>query len=206
MAPRRFQRRRPTMCTVSHREGVGGAHHRADVGVVAEVLDRHMQRVTTPIDVGDDRFPGPVPVGVDDVASIAVAQQDLGHTAGHREGLPARVRRRRPVSPIRWAPVRSSLRPHAGVGAVDRHRRVEQRLVDLALGAQRRVDVHRVQRRVGQDQHRRPVRRAGRVQAPAGQRSATPAASSGRRAWRSRRDTGPRWRRLPTPAACSRCR
>ena len=56
-------------------ERVGGAHHRADVGVVAEVLDRDVQRVPAPVDVGDDRLPRPVAVGVDDVAGVAVAQQ-----------------------------------------------------------------------------------------------------------------------------------
>ncbi len=89
-------------------ERVGGAHHRADVGVVAEVLDRHVQRVSTPVDVGDDRVTGPVPVGVDDVASVAVAQQhwviprvvgQLTHP-GPDAGWPVR--------PIRWDRVRSS--------------------------------------------------------------------------------------------------
>ena len=56
-------------------ERVGGAHHRADVGVVAEVLDRDVQRMAAAVDVGDDRLPRPVPVGVDDVAGVAVAQQ-----------------------------------------------------------------------------------------------------------------------------------
>ncbi len=56
-------------------ECVGGPHHRADVGVVAEVLDRDVKRVPAPVDVGDDRLAGPVAVGVDDVAGVAVAQQ-----------------------------------------------------------------------------------------------------------------------------------
>ena len=56
-------------------ERVGGPHHRADVRVVAEVLDRHMQRVPAVVDVGDDRVARPVPVCVNDVAGVAVAQQ-----------------------------------------------------------------------------------------------------------------------------------
>ena len=56
-------------------ERVGGPHHRADVGVVAEVLDRDVQRVPARVDVGDDRLARPVPVRVDDVAGVAVAQQ-----------------------------------------------------------------------------------------------------------------------------------
>ena len=56
-------------------ERVGGAHHRADVGVVAEVLDRDVQRVPALVDVGDDRLARPVAVCVNDVAGVAVAQQ-----------------------------------------------------------------------------------------------------------------------------------
>ena len=51
-----------------------------------------------------------------------------------------------------------------------RHRRVEQRRVDLALRAQRRLHRDRVQRRVGKHQQRRPVRRAREGQPRAGQR------------------------------------
>ena len=58
-----------------HGECVGGAYHPADVGVMPEVLDRHVQRVPAGVDVGDDRLPRPVPIGVDDVAGVAVAQQ-----------------------------------------------------------------------------------------------------------------------------------
>ena len=67
-------------------EGVGGADHRADVGVVAEVLDGDVQRVPAAVDVGDDRLARPVPVGVDDVASVAVAQQlrVVARVVGHR--------------------------------------------------------------------------------------------------------------------------
>ena len=87
-------------------ERVGGPHHRADVGVVAEVLDRDVQRVPALVDVGDDRLARPVPVGVDDVAGVAVAQQ---------LGVVARIVGQRPLPrtdaggrrPIRSGPARS---------------------------------------------------------------------------------------------------
>lgn len=59
-----------------NRERVGGTHYRADVGVVTEVLDRHMKGVTAPIDIDNDRFSSPITVGIDNIASIAVPQQD----------------------------------------------------------------------------------------------------------------------------------
>ena len=121
-------------------ERVGGAHHPADVGVVAEVLDRHMQRVSALVDVGDDRLTRPVPVGVDDVAGVAVAQQ--------RRVVPRVVGQRPrpgptppPERPTRWDRVRSLHGPDRRVGAHDRDGRVQQRLVDVALGAQRGADV-----------------------------------------------------------------
>ncbi len=82
-----------------HRERVGGAHHRTDVGVVAEVFDRDVQRVPAAIDIGDDRLPGPVPVGVDDVSSVTVPQQDwvIPWVVGE-------VARPRPDAAGRWCP------------------------------------------------------------------------------------------------------
>ncbi len=56
-------------------ERVGRPHHGADVRVVAEVLDRDVQRMPAPVDVGDDRVTRPVPVCVNDVAGVAVTQQ-----------------------------------------------------------------------------------------------------------------------------------
>ncbi len=47
----------------------------ADVGVAAEVLDGDVERVPALVDVGDDRLARPVPVCVDDVARVTVAQQ-----------------------------------------------------------------------------------------------------------------------------------
>ena len=58
-----------------HRERIGRTDDRADVGVVAEVLDRDVQRVPAPVDVGDDRFPRPIAVRVNDIAGVTVAQQ-----------------------------------------------------------------------------------------------------------------------------------
>ena len=56
-------------------ERIRGAHHAADVRVVPEVHDRDVQRVPAGVDIGDDRLAGPVPVRVDDVAGVTVAQQ-----------------------------------------------------------------------------------------------------------------------------------
>src|ERR671917_1257011 len=56
-------------------ESVRGAHHRADVVVMAEVLDRDMQRMPPGIDIGDHGLATPVAVGVNNVAPITVAQQ-----------------------------------------------------------------------------------------------------------------------------------
>ena len=80
-------------------ERVGGAHHRADVGVVAEVLDRDVQRVPALVDVGDDRVARPVPVCVNDVAGVAVAQQRGVVPRSRRAADPATDRRRgsRPI-------------------------------------------------------------------------------------------------------------
>ena len=58
-----------------HGESVRGPHHRADIGVVAEVLDRYMERVPALVYVGDDRVPRPISVCVNDIAGVAVAQQ-----------------------------------------------------------------------------------------------------------------------------------
>ena len=87
-------------------ERVGGAHDGADVRVVAEVLDRHVQRVPALVDVGDDRFARPVSVCVNDIAGVAVAQQS-GSYRGSSGGSPARGRRRG-LTPFRGARLQSS--------------------------------------------------------------------------------------------------
>src|SRR6476661_190611 len=56
-------------------EGVRRADDRADVEVVAPVLDRDVEVVPVGVEVGHDRVVPPVAVGVDDVAPVAVAQQ-----------------------------------------------------------------------------------------------------------------------------------
>ena len=56
-------------------ERVRAAHDRADVHVVLPVLDRDMERMPLPVEVGDDRVHAPVAVLVDDVAGVAVREQ-----------------------------------------------------------------------------------------------------------------------------------
>ena len=131
-----------------HRERVGGAHHPADVGVLAEVLDRDVEPVAPPVDVGDDRLARPVPVGVDDVAGVAVAQQIrvIARIVGQRtlpgtdsawrdapfSGPGGRARSLARVHTAAWVPTIETVAYSSAC-------------VDLTLGAQRRVDVHRVQ-------------------------------------------------------------
>src|SRR6202048_1170548 len=69
-------------------ERVGGAHYPTDIGVMAEVFDRHMQRVSPLVYVGDDRLARPIPVGVHDIAGVAVAQQRrvVPRVVGRRSG------------------------------------------------------------------------------------------------------------------------
>ena len=69
------------MCTLDGEERVGVAHDGADVEVVAPVLDRHVERVASAVEVGDDRLDAPVAVAVDDVAAIAAGEQ-LGVESG----------------------------------------------------------------------------------------------------------------------------
>ena len=56
-------------------EGIRGAHHRADVEVVAPVLDRHVEAVAPLVEGGHDGLQPPVAELVDHVAAVAVAQQ-----------------------------------------------------------------------------------------------------------------------------------
>ena len=57
------------------RESIGRPDHRADVHVVAEVLDRHVQRMPAGVQIGHDGLPAPVPVPVDHIAGVAGRQQ-----------------------------------------------------------------------------------------------------------------------------------
>ena len=56
-------------------EGVGGAHDGADVHVVLEILDRHVERVAALVQLGADRLEREVAVRVDHVAAIAVFEK-----------------------------------------------------------------------------------------------------------------------------------
>ncbi|MCO5569142.1 hypothetical protein L7F22_022850 [Adiantum nelumboides] len=56
-------------------EGVRRADHGADVVVVPEVLDRDVERVRAPHQLGGDGLAAPVAVAVDDVAAVPLLQQ-----------------------------------------------------------------------------------------------------------------------------------
>jgi hypothetical protein len=75
MAPRRFQRLRPTMWISLGRKRVGSAHDRSDVEIVFEVLDGNVEGIPFRIKVGDDRVEFPVAVLIDHVPVVAIAQQ-----------------------------------------------------------------------------------------------------------------------------------
>src|SRR5699024_3340789 len=72
-------------------EGIGGAHHRTDVEIVLPVLDAHMEVVAAAVEIGHDRVVLPVPVPVDDIASIALAQQLRIEVLAHRPGAGPRT-------------------------------------------------------------------------------------------------------------------
>ena len=84
------------------------------------------------IDVGDDRLPRPVPVGVDDVAGVARRATVLGRSAGRRAARPAQ-------GPTPGAPVLHSVgpasatgHPDRGMGSDHRDRCRHQGIVDIA--------------------------------------------------------------------------
>ena len=54
---------------------IRGPHHGPDVGVVREVLDGHMKRVSACIDVVDDRLTTPIPVCINDIPGVALGEQ-----------------------------------------------------------------------------------------------------------------------------------
>jgi hypothetical protein len=62
-------------------EGVGVAHDRADVQVVAPVLDGDVERVPAGVEVGDDGVHPPVAVAVHHIAPVA-QRQELGVETG----------------------------------------------------------------------------------------------------------------------------
>lgn len=59
----------------SGEEGIRRSHDRTDVEVVGEVLDAHMEGMTSAIEIRDDRLDSPVPVLIDDIAPIAVLEE-----------------------------------------------------------------------------------------------------------------------------------
>ncbi len=65
----------PNNVHLTCQKGVGGAHDGSDVEVVGEVLNRHVEGVSATIQILNDRLEPPVPVLVDDVASITPFEQ-----------------------------------------------------------------------------------------------------------------------------------
>ena len=74
-------------------ERIRGANDRPDVGVVTEVLDRDVQRMSPGIDIGDDRLARPIAVGVNDVA-VSPSRNSSGRTGDRRAAPPPRGRHR----------------------------------------------------------------------------------------------------------------
>ena len=62
-------------------EGVRGTDDGSDVEVVLPVLDGNVERVTSRVEVSDDRVAPPVAIPVDDVARVTLGQQ-VGVVAG----------------------------------------------------------------------------------------------------------------------------
>ena len=56
-------------------ECVGSPHHGADVAVVPEVLDGHVERVAARVEVGDDGLARPIPVRINNIAPVTVGQK-----------------------------------------------------------------------------------------------------------------------------------
>lgn len=56
-------------------EGIRSTHDRADVEIVIEVLDGHVERMSPRIKILDDGVESPVTVLVNDISTVAVAQQ-----------------------------------------------------------------------------------------------------------------------------------
>jgi hypothetical protein len=56
-------------------KGIRGANDRSDVEVVLEILDRNVERMPFGVEIRDDRLEFPIPVLIDHVAVVAIAQQ-----------------------------------------------------------------------------------------------------------------------------------
>ena len=125
-------------------ERVRGAHHGADVVVVPEVLDGHVEGVRPGGEIGGHRVPPPVAVGVDHVAGVAVLEQLRVVARVGRPGRPAA----RPRSHADLA----RHRPLAGAGRVRRPGVLACRDDRRAgAGTGRRLDRRRLRRLVPRD-------------------------------------------------------
>src|SRR5690606_10739241 len=82
----------------------GVADDRADVEVVAPVLDGHVERVPPGVQVGDDGLDLPVAVAVDDVATVTAGQQLRVEAGVVRPRVGVRPDADRRVGPRRRAP------------------------------------------------------------------------------------------------------
>ena len=56
-------------------EGIRGTHDGADIEVVVEILDGHVERMSPGVEILDDRLESPISIFVDDISAVAVAQQ-----------------------------------------------------------------------------------------------------------------------------------
>jgi hypothetical protein len=56
-------------------ESIRSTHDRADVEIVIEVLDGHVERMTPRVEILDDCVESPVTVFINDISTVAVAQQ-----------------------------------------------------------------------------------------------------------------------------------
>ena len=187
-------------------ERVGGPHHRADVGVVAEVLDRDVQRMPASVDVGDDRVTRPVPVCVNDVAGVAVAQQRgvVPRIVGQRTFPRADAGRLAPFGGAGRSSHRVVHSP-AWVPTSDTVAYSSAALISPCVHSDARTWTAS-QRCVRQHEHRGAVDVAGVAQPRRRAASAPPAPSWDRRGAPSRRGIALPDRRFRGRAACSRCR
>ena len=56
-------------------EGIRRSHNGADIHVVLEVLDRHVEGMSALIQVGDDGLHRPEAIPIDDIARVSVLKQ-----------------------------------------------------------------------------------------------------------------------------------
>jgi membrane-associated protein len=80
------------------KERVGGPHDRADVRIVLEVLDRHVEGVPAFIKISDDRLHRPVAVAIHDISSVPVLEEFGVKTRVHAATLVPPVHRPTPYA------------------------------------------------------------------------------------------------------------